>query len=485
MNCGSAVGPGKIDREMDRYEVKMADTRRIVEEVLLAQGYSEAVSAGWEITDHDEESGLAVAHFRYGADATELGRIRGLVVDTKLKKFVTDSHGYIPTIEIDQIPEDGSSSTNVDLDGKAVFFDPKAYTYKYGYEGTMIRAMRYGGKTYFMTHRKLSSDVGRWGKSRTFKTLYDELGGPKESELFDLTRPDSSHVYYFIVVHPELSVVSQQDLKGGQIVYIGSRPCAANEDTEAEIKVKISEQIEIPMCNVHLKTGYYAPESIPKRLPAQQWPGEFVIAYPKTGGQLLRIESPSYRWRASLRGENPILNHQLFLLKDNASLRRDMDNTHTYLQYFPVINNTISEIKEHVLAGTPTHLWLSVSTKKIEHDADLRYENIWKCFVAAMPLHNRRDLLEFLPSFRGIVHNISMWLYGLEESGNIKNYKDDDAQTRRMVDIIQTAVSWAGKSKEVGKTRKQIIQDNLMSLVKRESGRTLYMIWKALQHEAT
>ncbi|MEK7070367.1 MAG: hypothetical protein AAB966_01025, partial [Patescibacteria group bacterium] len=104
-------------------------------------------------------------------------------------------------------------------------------------EGTTIRVFRTNGKTYFSTYRRLRMTKSKWCDSQFFDKIYSSLDGPKEEELFDLTKPDSPWTHYFLLHTPELLLTSREELLKGYIMYYGFRKPKFSPFLDVQLKV--------------------------------------------------------------------------------------------------------------------------------------------------------------------------------------------------------------------------------------------------------
>jgi hypothetical protein len=73
--------------------------------------------------------------------------------------------------------------------------------------------------------------------------MYEELHGPSNEDLFDMTKKYSPFVHMFLMVHPDVLSCTKQDVGVGYMVYVGNMRAwdvnsspYPNEETEQEAK---------------------------------------------------------------------------------------------------------------------------------------------------------------------------------------------------------------------------------------------------------
>ncbi len=196
------------------------DIRKIISNVLDIEN-----SAAWQIVSSDPEHNLYMVHHKPEANLADYGQIRGIVIDTEAKAIICRSYGYTPTVMIDRItvqPGDG----NIHLIDELSFehaMNPARIHFKIGFEGTMINVFKHDGKVYRSTRKRLDASRSRWGNSDTFMDMYWSLGGPGNDDLFDPDSKYSPYCHTFIIVHPDVLVVSKDNIGDGYLVYLGPK----------------------------------------------------------------------------------------------------------------------------------------------------------------------------------------------------------------------------------------------------------------------
>ncbi len=196
------------------------DTRKIISNVLGIEN-----TAAWQIVSSDPEHNLYMVHHKPEVNLSEFGQIRGIVVDIEAQTIVCRSYGYAPTIVSDQIliqPGDGNIHLIDDM-GLEHVVNPARSNYKIGFEGTLINVFKHGGKVYRSTRKRLDPSRSRWGNSKTFTEMYWSLGGPSDETLFNPESDYSPYCHVFIIVHPDVLVVSKANINDGYLVYLGPK----------------------------------------------------------------------------------------------------------------------------------------------------------------------------------------------------------------------------------------------------------------------
>lgn len=98
--------------------------------------------------------------------------LRGTIVSLKKEKIVCASHGYIPTIVVNNFQE--MEDTPVDLDGNK---HPEKTTGIFSklIEGSNIRVWQYEGKMMVSTHKKIDATKAYWGNKKSIGELFMDL----------------------------------------------------------------------------------------------------------------------------------------------------------------------------------------------------------------------------------------------------------------------------------------------------------------------
>ncbi len=483
------------------------DTRRNISEVLGIEN-----SAAWQIVSSDPEHHLYMVHHKPEANLAEYGQIRGIVVDTEAKTIACRSYGYTPTIVSDQVliqPGDGNIHLIDDL-GLEHVVDPARSHFKMGFEGTLINVFKHDGKVYRTTRKRLDPSRSRWGSSKTFMEMYWSLGGPTDEVLFDPQSKDSPYCHTFIIVHPDVLVVSKDNVGEGYLVYLGpkqmwsldydespykqtqkdgslfpgitqevvnqdERPDAGWIDPAVHVPKTVSNMgenvshtpghaifsphnLSIEDANKHLLFGFYDPFAGYDKLDRRMLPGEFVIIHQldESGAitGMLRVESTPYAWRSGMRDNNPNLLHRFFQLINGSYLRyNNPDGKSRYNSLYPIFEPFDKQsIKEQILNDGAYVVWPQDGPyydPEYLMDKESRMYNIWLAYLNSVPLHRQKDVsgyLDYLYNKRG---ELIGWLRSVETRGQL----DPTEYSRRMIDIISAARRFARQNVERGHDR--------------------------------
>lgn len=480
------------------------DTRRIISSVLGVEN-----SAAWDIISSDPEHNLYMVHHKPEANLAEHGQVRGVVVDTLAKTVVARSYGYTPTIVSDQVllqPGDGNIHL-IDELGLEHTVDPARALFKIGFEGTLINVFKHDGIVYRSTRKRLDPARSRWGNSKTFMDMYWSLGGPSDEVLFDPATKYSPYCHIFIVVHPDVLVVSKDNIGDGYLVYLGPkqmwsleydfcpykqvkkdgslfpgitqeqfdqdpRPNAGWIDPDIHVPETVSnmgddvtykshaiyspQNLSIEEVNKHLQFGFYKPFDGADRLDRRMLPGEFVIVHQldETGATtgLLRVESTSYSWRAGMRDNDPNLRHRFTQLVPGSYLQYDTpEGKDRYNTLYPTFEPFDEEsIKSQISKRGPYVVWpqdVPYYDPEYLNTKESRMYNIWLAFLNSVPLHSQKEVSEYLSWLYTKRGELIGWLRMLETRGHL----DSSEYSRRVLDIIGAARNFAQKRAETGK----------------------------------
>jgi hypothetical protein len=222
---------------------------------------------------YDSRDNLELYHYDYHVNDGDFEKnVRGWIYDKEAKRLVAKGLAQFKVIITDAVTEN---------DGK-LFYE--------GYEGVVVRVYRNKGTTYISTNKKIDCSKSRWGKSKYFKDMYLSLGGKMGtlfvSETFEESEiPDTSpFCYLFLVVHPDLALVSKQDIGEGKIIYIDTFKMW-DTDKEPPMKFERSNEVDLARANEILKNG------------------GFLVSEDRT--KIFR--SKAYQEALDIRGNNPCL----------------------------------------------------------------------------------------------------------------------------------------------------------------------------------
>ena len=467
------------------------DTRRIISKVVGIEN-----SAAWEVVSSEPEDSLYVVHHKPEANLADYGQIRGLVVDTKAETIVCKSYGYTPTVQTDSItiqPGDGKIHL-IDELGTEHYLDPSDIRITAGFEGTLISIFKHNGKIYRTTRKRLDPSRSRWGNSKTFMEMYWDLGGPKDEDLFDPNVDYSPFCHTFILVHPDVLIVSKENVGKGYLVYLGAQqmwstdpspyPGAVVETEPKKIEgVFTPPDLSLADTNKHLKFGFYDLFEGYEQLDVRMMPGEFVIVH-KNDGTMLRVESTPYSWRSEMRDNDPNLLHRFFQLINGSYLRYDTaEGKARYNKLYPIFTPYDSNSIKAQLENGPYVVW--PQSNQLDPDYLMtkrdRMYNIWIAFLNSVPLHRQKEVggyLDYLYKKRG---ELIGWLRTLEN----RDHLDSTSFSPRALNIIETTRKFAQKNATNGRDRtkdgkklsvKDMTRSNIKNFIGKEKGDSLYRL---------
>lgn len=468
----------------------------------------------WQIIDTDTAAGLYLVHYTPDASMVRYGSLRGVVVDVPNKTIVARSYGFTPVITTSSMAvaeydgkihlTDGvNPNVNYDIDPKTTLFYP-------GFEGTIMRVFLHGGRVYHSTHKKLDAIRSRWGNSLTFLEIYHQLGGPNDEDLFDLGKNYSPIVHIFLLAHPSLQVASKSSIGAGYLVYLGPRQMwdvnksrypqnevdsvdhgiVAVEDFVANPQqplVYASRQMTLEQVNKHLDFGFHQPfdrTGLEDRL----LPGEFIIAYLQSNqGELigaLRIESPSYHWRSSLRDNNPNIIHQFYLLSNGKFIQAQYDEEReVYLRKFPIMTPYDEESISEVLAEGPIIVWpqedLSESIiNEILTDSNSRLYNIFLAFFYSLPSYFQERALDIYQDYQESLRQVTAWLINLNANDDLA-YELIPPRGRQIINNAR-GIARVRIDQGSGENMEPLVENEISNLVQSEEGSSLFRLANSL-----
>jgi len=482
------------------------DTRRIISKVLDIEN-----SAAWEIVSSDPENHLYMVHHKPEANLSEYGQIRGIVVDTQAETVVCRSYGYTPTIVTERVTvQEGDGNIHlIDELGLEHTVNPARSIFKIGFEGTLINVFKHDGVVYRTTRKRLDASRSRWGNSKTFMDMYWSLGGPSDEVLFDPASKYSPYCHIFIIVHPDVLVVSKDNIGDGYLVYLGPKQIwdtdyklcpykQTNKDgslfsgvTQAEFSADprpdagwIDDGLHVPQTvsnmadnvsyvqghaifsppnlsfdevNKHLLFGFYNGFEGWDKLDKRILPGEFVIIHSvdengDTTG-MLRVESPSYNWRSGMRDNNPNLLHRFFQLVNGSYLRYDTpEGRNRYNNLYPIFTPyDAGSITKQINEDGPYVVWPQDDTYYPDNlmNKESRMYNVWLAFLNSVPLHKQKTVVTYLNYLYNKRGELIRWLRSVESRGHL----DPTEFSRRAIDIIEAARRFAQKKVKAGQDR--------------------------------
>ena len=501
---------------IDPTPVSLSENHELKKQVANILGIE--VSAGWAVLDGDVEKELYLVHFTVQANMNKYGALRGLVVSLKHKAVIARSFGYTPSATLDELKvgvdnmlrfTDDSGTDHV-IDMEKAIIKPK-------FEGTLLRVFKYDGKVYHSTHRRLNANKSRWGRSATFMEMYTELGGPKDEDLFDPKFSYSPFCHLFLIVHPDVLVVSKISLNPGFLVYLGPKEMFSPNDPNFPYKDEIDKvevgvqtppvtteliqsapeeggkalytplNLTIEKANAHLRYGFYEPFD-DSDLEPRLSPGEAIVITTLTGdGQvkpcLIQIQSTAYSWRLSMRENNPNLLHRFYDLVNFSYLPTETDEGLTeYTRLFPILKPyPLSEIERFLTSDGPIIVWPGgeASSMWMKNRSDNLY-NIFMCFLAAVPLHRQKEVASMYTHLVDSREAVIEWIQNLEQTQADVMVSPDYSD--RIKNIIDASRSFVQKGMASGRV-KNVSRDIALSirkLILQERGPSLYRLQKEM-----
>lgn len=398
---------------------------------------------GWSVleTVKDEEEVPELALIHYNDDGTDAyGHVRGDVIDLEVGTVIAKSFGHTPTAVVERLVDADGALNIKDTEGRMHVFDAATCSIKRGVECVVFRAIKRKGKMHLFTHKRLTPDRSRWGSSPYFVSMYQEAGGPTEEQLFDPSKPFSSTCYVFAVVHPALLVATRQVVNAPYLVHLASftmdlkrpddqvAPGIATFPTSSVIGGTVDASfiysppdLSVEEANAHLKHGYYDVDPNPSLDPRQET-GEMLIIYsadPATGDivDIVKVHSPSYEWRITMRGNNPNIMNQFYsmlnLVYNDIRTQKEWDDFCAKFIVLPLYDEQALKdlFEQHqsilLIPSGP------VSHEDMEH-RDARIHLLWMNFVLSLPPTLQREALNILTRFKNERAAVIDWLQNLE-----------------------------------------------------------------------
>ena len=464
----------------------------------------------WQIVDTNTATGLYLIHYTPDASMVKYGSLRGVVIDVPNKTIVARSYGFTPVISASSLSVaeyDGNIhltdaiNPNVDYD-----INPKTTLFYPGFEGTIMRVFLHGGRVYHSTHKKLDAIRSRWGNSPTFLEIYHQLGGPSDEDLFDLSKNYSPIVHVFLLAHPSVQVASKTPIGAGYLVYLGPRQLwdatkSSYPQNQIDVVdhgvVAVEEFIPNPQqpviyaprlmtleeVNKHLSFGFHQ-EFDRTGLEDRLLPGEFVVAYlqPREGqvSGALRIESPAYHWRSSLRDNNPNLAHQFYLLSNGKFMQAQYDDEReVYLRKFPILTPYDEDSISDVLSDGPIVVWpqeeLTEGTiNEILADPESRLYNVFLAFFYSLPNHSQQKALDIYQEYQASLGEVTNWLINLNARDDLA-YELVPPRARQIIGNAR-GIARARIDQGSGENMEILVEREIENLVQSEEGSSLFRL---------
>lgn len=467
-----------------------------------------SVNSSWSVVDHNSEENLALVHYTDGADMDLYGHLRGTLIDLETKKIIADSYGYTPVAVLKQLyVVDGVYSTSPDVPGitdaenKACMFPVEETIIKRCFEGVVMRAIWHKGKIHYPTHRKINPYRSRWGSSKSFLSMYQESGGPDAEQLFDTSKQFSSTCHIFLQVHSALLVGTRQQVKNAYQVYLGNKEYPNDREDNAighenfctnekisgivnESYVHKPSMLNIDEANKYLRCGYYTSIDLKDD---RQGTGEALIMYHIKDGKeikMLKIHSPSYEWRSTMRGNNPNINNQFFLLS-NCSYH-NMENNADWLNFqkrfvlFPLYDSEILKGFCEKHGGIINLAIDSSATANKFSSRESRLHLIWINYIFSLPQHLQSQALGLLNQLTTDKKDLINWLYKFNSDNEDLEKVESYPNTKKIIATLRLQK----KSPHFKTYKSNVVNIEryiLKGLVDREKGVNLYKLVKEMK----
>lgn len=486
-------------------------------------------SAAWDVVSTDDDHNLVMVHHKPEADLNEYGQLRGVVVDTNAETVVCKSFEHAPIVDADFLKITDGKINLTDEFGTEYNLNLDEISIHPGFEGTLMHVFKHGDKVFRTTRKRIDPSRSRWGSSKPFTEMYEELNGPTDEELFDNNAMYSPYCHVFIIVHPDVLVVSKTNIGKGYLVYLGTKQMWSLEYNECPYKQlqssgdfygnvteeefeadkrpnagwidetlyipKLSETLlalpsfNVDQANKHLKFGFYDELENIQTIDQRILPGEFIIIhkYNEKGEieKMLRVESNAYAWRSKMRDNNPNTLYRFYQLIHRSNLEYGTDTDKTkYNNLFPLFTpydeKTIQNYEGQFVIW-PQHKDIHqdndyIPQNRILYTKDNRIYNIWLAFLNSVPLHKQKEVSTYLDHFVNNRDEVVGWIRQIE---NIRNL-DQSLFSKRTLDIISSARRFAKKPMKTrnGKflSHKQKTKNIIRNFLMKEEGHSLYKL---------
>lgn len=488
----------------------MADADKNVREI-IAEVLNINNDKNWDIVSQDEENFLYMVHHTKDADMSLFGSLRGVVVDIKNGNIVSHSYPYTPRVTRSSISDNEEGKIHLkDENGIEYDMDVKNLHFKTGFEGTLMHVFKHDGKVYHCTRKKLDSSRSRWGNSVKFGQMYEDLKGPVDEILFNTEKKYSPYCHTFIMVHPDVLVATRDDVGKGYLVYLGPKQMYSVdpnycpyplEDVDEDLHVPDTttdpsdpngiifapENLTLAEANKHLIFGFYDAFEGYEYLDQRTLPGEFVILEERDemGNivNMIRVESPSYAWRSSMRNNNPNLKHRFFELIDSSYLKNTPQDRDRYEKLFPILTSYDYECLKSHIDKESIVVWPQKNDEELDFPKtrNLKLYNLWLTYLVAVPLHRQPEVVKYYEQLVNKRTELIGWIWELS-----RTRADPTSFSKRMCDILIKTRQFAqdrvrkGQNIDVrtGKVKSvhELTRDNIRNFIYKELGPSLYRL---------
>lgn len=469
------------------------------------------VDGTWDVIDNSEDKNLVLVH-----GTTIDSRIRGPIIDLTLGKVVCPSFGVVdlavanhlsvrysqnPSELTDQLLESVITDQPlnkvidvVDDQMKHQLFDFSKCTIEDGHEGTILRVWfdTVNGITRYSTHKRIDAMKSHWIVTKYFYDMYVELGGPT-----DLFNGDSKsfqdQVLFFLVVHPEVQVVSTKDIGKGRLIFLGTAwdqhpngndPLPEMIRRDLSIRFPRENPLTLEEANSKLKST-----STDYRIDST----DFIVI--SQGSRHLKVVTPGYMWRSRLRSEEPNLTFMWYkAITDSYRTGRMSLSDSDYIAKYPQLKLVdISIIKRRLESGQSLNFELLESNSKQIMSNNSRLHNIFQIYLMSISPSHRPELLKIYQKFFKQRTSVSNWLYSLhinpEELTKLTSAKEKQS-LRRINKILEDVKKFASVRQNQHSNRDptgqilkfdNLVLDNIKDLITKEAGDSLYRLVRTME----
>lgn len=465
----------------------------------------------------DVKGDLLLINISESATSAELkkyGYIHGLVLDMRSRQSVLGSFGHTPVAVADEIlvGEDNMLHLTDVTKFKHDLVNDENLSITPVYEGVVVRIIWYGGRAYYMTHKKIDCSKSKWGDSATFLELYEKSGGPAPELLFDTSKQYSRRAYSFMIVDPTLRVGSM--LKNTQpcCVFLGMTmlhvdfPVGVDVD---ELQEKNFESFSVPIqeltepkvinaqsmtieeANRFLKYGFYNMNDV--QIDKRLMPGEAVLirySYPdpSTPDFCMRVQSTGFQHRVDMRGDDVNIVHRFYELVELVRPAITSQDRWDTICNRLVPLNLFDYVSTRALIEASPNLPVILSNVKEPTPAD--YPNVddriyllYLNMLVATPITSRHLILPLIDNYHINRQRVIQWIQHLSKNPNA--IAQDKTIPVRCLQLINEAYKQADRKIKDGKnfdsnnsklSKIDLVNLTLISLINVERGPSLYSL---------
>jgi len=474
---------------------------------------------GWQIVDTFEN--LAMVHYKEDGDMTKVGHLRGLVVDIEVGAIVAESFGYTPTAVLSSLKSEEDKFIIKDTDGVVHTFSQDNVIMKQAFEGVVIRIIWHKGKMLRMTHKKITPTKSRWGNSKTFLTMYDEANGPKAEDLFDTSKQFSDSCYDFLVCDPSLFVGTRQKVNKPYIVFLTKRKMTVKRPESdvatgtdkfivtttfsfEETSVHDPKSLSLEEANHHLNYGFYNKFEVADN---RNSTGEAIIMLSIENDcvkDIVKIHSPAYQHRVTMRGNNPNIINQFYCLLDSVYPEiSDEDEWKKFTSRYIIYPKFEEEEIKNYYKNNIGILYLpTAKANRYDYsDRDSRIRLLWINYVLSLPTSLQSEALNILSDFYRDRNAVIYWVQSIEQTNKdintfnfiTENTRNSDLKVRnRIIQLVDSSRKFSRKRVSEGNNYSQggthmnlptLIKNSIRNFITKEKGESLYALIRVMKRE--